>query len=133
MESTQGLQAKVNPTESDILTRFPSLSRLSRVIAYCRRPLLNHRLRKNNRASKTGFLTTLVLSEARGVAIRLAQLSAFSKEIELCRAGKHVPKRLPRESKHPAILPKNSVLSRLFVRHSHCLSLHGGPTLTQSR
>ena len=77
----------------------------------------------------------------------------------LCRAGKHLPKRyplsklnpfvdksdgilrvggrlvhssLPRESKHPAILPKNSVLSRLFMRHSHCLSLHGGPTLTQS-
>ena len=104
-------------------------------------------------------MTTDELSSARIVVIRLAQAGAFAEEIKLLRSGRRLPKgnrlnnlnpfldkedgllrvggRLAHSSlsfdqKHPPILPQNSALSLLYVRHAHHQCLHGGPTMTSS-
>ena len=144
--------------ESELLSRFSSLSRLIRVLAFCRRPLLNTRRRKTGEELLPSFLTSMELADARLIAIRLSQASSFPDEIETLQAGRRVPKRsrlsklnpllcenkilrvggrlahsnLSFDRKHPPILAQRSALSLLFVRSAHSLCLHGGLTLTSS-
>ena len=155
-ESQRVLHTQTSTEEAEILTKFSSLSRLIRVVAFCRRPLLNLRRRKQKQESLPSFLTSLELSEARSIVIRLSQASSFASEIKMLKAGKRVPKRsrlsklnpflcqdnilrvggrlahsdLSFGRKYPPILDQHSALSSLFVRYAHRLCLHGGPTLT---
>ncbi|XP_043487121.1 uncharacterized protein LOC122514393 [Polistes fuscatus] len=88
--------------EPEILTRFSSLTKL-----------LSKRLPKGN---------------------HLAKLNPFlNKDDGLLRVGGRLASSyLTFDRKHPPILPQNSYLSRLFVRHAHHQCLHGGPTLNSS-
>ncbi|XP_046145647.1 uncharacterized protein LOC123988932 [Osmia bicornis bicornis] len=151
------LHVNVTPSDPEIFLRFSSLTRLTRVVAYCLRPLVGLRRRKGNFSKLPEFLTASELSEARIVLIKLAQAHAFDSEIKLLQMGKSLPKRNPllslnpfldktdgvlrvggrlansilsRDRKHPPILPRRSPLSRLFVRYAHHSCLHGGLTLT---
>ncbi|XP_043463826.1 uncharacterized protein LOC122499504, partial [Leptopilina heterotoma] len=159
-ESVRINHVRPRSKESEILTRFSSLTKLLRVVARCRRPLVRLRKKKESAESSLfSFLTTSELSAARTVVIRMAQASAFEVEIGLLSAGKRLPKgnrlsslnpflckedgllrvggrlahsALSFDQKHPPILPQDSALSLLFVRHAHLQCLHGGPTLTSS-
>ncbi|XP_046143144.1 uncharacterized protein LOC123988150 [Osmia bicornis bicornis] len=153
----QVLLVKATPSDPEILTKFSSLTRLIRVVAYCLRPLVGLRRRKGNLPALPEFLTASELSGARIALIRLAQTHAFDAEIKLLQMGKSLAKRNPllsldpfldksdgilrvggrlgnsvlsHDRKHPPILPRRSPLSRLFVRYAHRACLHGGPTLT---
>ncbi|XP_023248350.1 uncharacterized protein LOC111644041 [Copidosoma floridanum] len=157
-ESRRVAHVRQLPSESDLLTRFSSLTRLIRVVAYCRRPMLILRGRKKKMEPFPPFLTASELADSRKSVIKLSQDSSFAGELKLLREGKSLPKRgrlsklnpfldrdgilrvggrlehstLSFESKHPSILAQNSNLSLLFTRYAHQHCLHGGPTLTSS-
>ncbi|XP_011883845.1 PREDICTED: uncharacterized protein LOC105570993, partial [Vollenhovia emeryi] len=144
--------------EPEMLGRFSSFTRLVRVIAYCRRPLVIARRKKGGADPLPPFLSTEELSEARIVVFRLAQSVAFESEIEALQRGERLRKRnplnklspflckdgllrvggrlshseLPAQRKNPPILPHKSALSLLLAQHAHRTCLHGGPTLTAS-
>ena len=152
--------ARQSYDESEIVTRFSSLTGLLRFVALCRRLLVRlHAKRKLTVGEQLPFLTSVELSEARASVIRLTQASAFALEIRLLSSGKRLPKgnrlsslnpflgnedgllrvgghlahsTLSFDQKHPPILPQHSALSLLFVRHAHHQCLHGGPTLKSS-
>ncbi|XP_046478626.1 uncharacterized protein [Neodiprion pinetum] len=154
----QTLHVRIRPDEPPILTQFSSLTRLIRVVAFCRRPLLNLRRRRDGSEPLPSFLSSVELAESLLVVIRLSQATSFAPEIELLKSGKGLPNssgikklnpfldkvdvvrvggRLSQASltfdhKHPPILARRSVLSALFVQFAHRLCLHGGPTLTTS-
>ncbi|XP_046391251.1 uncharacterized protein LOC124159470 [Ischnura elegans] len=139
--------------ENAILKRFSSITRLTRVMAYCLRFIARC---QRSRIPNTNFLSTSELAAARCKVLQLAQSFAFSEELKLLRAGKPLPRRNPLRglkpfldengilrvggrlknstlsfsAKHPSILPKRSHLSQLLVQFAHLSSLHGGPTLT---
>ena len=157
-EIQRTLHAQERPMESEILTRILSLSRLIRVVAFCRRPLFNLYRRKKGQELLRPFLTAFELAKARCIVIRLSRSSSFGVEIETLRARKRLPKhsRLSKlnpflsndnifrvggrlshstislDRKHPPILSQDAALSLLFVRSAHIMCLHGGPTLTSS-
>ena len=134
------------------------MSRLIRVVAFCRRPLLNLHIRKKGQELLPSFLTSSEISEARCIVTRLSQSGSFGTEIASLKAGKRLSNRsrlsklnpflckhnilrvgsrlshsnLSFDRKHPPILAHDSILSTLFVRSAHALCLHGGPTLTSS-
>ncbi|XP_066589184.1 uncharacterized protein [Prorops nasuta] len=139
--------------ENELLNRFSSLTRLTRVIAYCLRPLLKLRSKKLGIALLSPFLSTEELKTARLCIIRLSQATYFESEIELLSNKRPLPKKSPllklnpffdeqdriirvggrlihsslnHEAKHPPILSKKSNLSILFIRCAHQTSLHGG-------
>ncbi|XP_066600003.1 uncharacterized protein [Prorops nasuta] len=148
--------ATLRVEEEPILTRFSSLSKLSRVIAYCLRFLANCKRKKFGQHPTSKFLTTRELEQARMSIIRLAQSSAYAEELTLLKEGRPLLRRnplnrlhpfvddngilrvggrltnssLPFPAKHPPILPKRSALSQLFIQHAHRIAIHGGPTQT---
>ncbi|XP_036320521.1 uncharacterized protein LOC118735037, partial [Rhagoletis pomonella] len=63
----------------------------------------------------------------------LSRLTAFIDEEAILRVGGRLhSSQLDPESKHPAILPKNSPFTTLVIRHAHLKTLHGGVQLTLS-
>ena len=69
--------------EPKILTLFSCLTRLIRVVAYCRRPHVRLRNRKYRKSATASFLTTSKLSDARIAVLRSAQAKHFPLEIAL--------------------------------------------------
>ncbi|XP_058802015.1 uncharacterized protein LOC131670431 [Phymastichus coffea] len=157
-ETVQILHTKSRNDEPEMLSRYSTLTRLTRVTAWCLRPFLQYTRRKAQEGLYTPFLSTAELDNARQAILKLAQSHVFACEIELLRDGKGLPRRhalhslrpfldsdgvlrvggrlsnapLPSHVRNPPILPRQSALSRLFVAHAHCKALHGGPTLTTS-
>ncbi|XP_066585528.1 uncharacterized protein [Prorops nasuta] len=143
-------------SENTLLTKYSSLSKLVRIVAYCRRFLANCKCSKINQMRQFGYLTCQELEQARITVIRLAQTAAFQDELICLKTKRSISKRsvlyklspfldeqgvirvggrlthsaLPFPAKHPPILPKTSNLSQLFIQYAHRLALHAGPTLT---
>ncbi|XP_066590622.1 uncharacterized protein [Prorops nasuta] len=139
-----------------LLDRFSSLMKLFRVAAYCLRFIVNCRNKKKGLPSIHGFLSSQELQSSRICLIRLAQSSAFPDDLIRLKNKQLLPRKsvlqklrpfldeygiirvggrlthssLPFPVKHPAILPKRSHLSQLFIKQAHVLALHGGPALT---
>lgn len=133
-----------------IFERFSSLSKLSRVIAYCLR-FKSNLLNANNH--KSGTLTVSEQDEALKRLIALMQEQEFSDDIksltqnrELPRNSKLLPLRpfldqdgiirvggrlensdLPYTQKHAIVLPAKHRLTRLIIRDEHYRLLHAGP------
>lgn len=142
----------------NIWERFSSLTRMTRVIAYCKR-FLNMKKPKTERYNKD-FLTSDELTEALNVCIRQCQIEAFEQEYKLLeKEVKHMPREshlktlnpfldnrkimrvggrlensshLSYDRKHPIILPKIATLSRLIVADAHLKTFHGSPQLMQN-
>ncbi|XP_058797106.1 uncharacterized protein LOC131667606 [Phymastichus coffea] len=153
---TQRGLTKIEPV---LLSRYFSLRRLLRITAWMLRPILQRR-RSNAGQGFYAKLRLCVeeLDNARAVLIKLTQAHAYAGEITLLRAHKPLPKHnslckltpfldydgilrvggrlsnanLPCHVQHPPILPRDSAISRLYVRDAHERALHGGPTLTTS-
>ncbi|XP_076660198.1 uncharacterized protein LOC143363511 [Halictus rubicundus] len=140
---------RLESPSGSLIERFSNLSRLLRVLAWCRRWIPG---RKNGES-------TLTASEVRAcqlTLLRLKQASHFEEDIRALRKSQPVPakSRLARLSpfldadgvlrvggrlqvsnlaydrKHPAILPDDSPLARLWVDAAHKRCLHGGNHLT---
>ncbi|XP_070525097.1 uncharacterized protein [Cardiocondyla obscurior] len=142
--------------EDEIITRFSSLLRATRVIAYCFR--FFDKCHRNKRKNFPNFLSVSELVRSRKALIKCTQRSVFFQDIETLRVKNNVSKRsqlkklnpyldkegilrvkgrlrhsvLQFNTKFPPILPKHSNLSSMYVYFAHQECWHGGVTLTLS-
>ncbi|XP_051167791.1 uncharacterized protein LOC127285698 [Leptopilina boulardi] len=149
------VEAEVN---NEILSRFSSLQRLIRVVAFCLRVFQNFRPKGSGNSFKDTALSSTEIESARSTVLAIAQRKTFSEEIDSLKNGRNIPKHsklrnlnpfldkagilrvggrlkhssLVFSSKHPLILPKDSPLTPLYVNLAHKVSCHGGPKLTLS-
>ncbi|XP_017796984.1 PREDICTED: uncharacterized protein LOC108578211 [Habropoda laboriosa] len=132
----------------ELLYRYSNLTKLRRIIAYCLRFRKGHR--------REGPLTAEELQNANERIMKLVQAGAFDKEIRDLQKGTplHPKSRLlslhpflddqgilrvggrlqnaaiPYEQKHPILLPKNSHITDLILRHAHLEGHHAGINTT---
>ncbi|XP_047019136.1 uncharacterized protein LOC124629667 [Helicoverpa zea] len=133
--------------------RFSKLSRMIRVIAYCRR-FLN--LRKNGVLDRVkGSLSTQELENATEICIKRCQEEEFANELEKLKSNKVGRKnsklnslnifldpkgiirvggrlemsQLNYERAHPILIPRESFLTKLLITDAHEKTMHGGPQL----
>ncbi|XP_066585473.1 uncharacterized protein [Prorops nasuta] len=79
--------------EDPIVTRFSTITKLTRVVAYCLRFVYNFRNSKVRQARNLGYLTSKELERARIAILRLAQSSAFKDELVALKANRPLTKR----------------------------------------
>ncbi|XP_029154848.1 uncharacterized protein LOC114929767 [Nylanderia fulva] len=138
--------------EPDLLLRFPTLQRLLRVTAWCRRWL--------NPARRDVILGRTLHPDELDVALfrwlRVVQALHFPTDVAAASAGRTSPPRshlarlspvlddqgvlrvggrlkhaqLPLDERHPMIIPAASWLTRLVIDSCHRRTLHGGVQLT---
>lgn len=133
----------------DLLERFSSLSKLLRVVAYCRR-FLNRDTRSKH------YLQKKEIHEALECCIKIVQKKEFSTEYKQLYDKSDLPLKnstlkslcpylddkgimkvqgridkapLDELIKHPIILPKKSHFTLLLIADAHSRTLHGGPQL----
>lgn len=140
--------------EDPMWTKYSTLQKLVRVIAYCRRVLRWRKLRDDSRRYEA-YLTKEEIEEATKVCIRQVQKQRFKEEIDDVRKTGTVKARSKLKSlcplidsdgilrvsgriqnasvdegtKHPIILPQTNHFTNLVISESHKKTLHGGPTL----
>ena len=141
-------------TKKDVidLSRFNSLYKVLRILAYARRFI--NKLKKNV-VVLPSYITAPELTESIIILIRQEQMKRYSEEIRtleiaqqvkpksqicklypfldngiLCVGGRLVHAKLPEESKFQRLIPQDSHLARLIVLNSHQLTLHGGTSQT---
>lgn len=127
--------------EDHLWTKFSSLQRLVRVVAFCRR-FLKIKENKSLDVKFEPYLTSAEIAESMDVCIRQCQKRAFKdlKQLKsLCpivddkgimRVGGRIQNaELPECTKHPIILPHKSHFTYLVIDEAHKRTLHGGPTL----
>ena len=102
-DTLQALHVQEQDPEPELLSRFSTLSRLIRIVAYCRRPLMNLRRQRAGELPSWSFLTSSEISGARSAVIRLVQGSAFHAEIVLLTTGQALPKRHPLRKLNPFV------------------------------
>ncbi|XP_045541437.1 uncharacterized protein LOC123722922 [Papilio machaon] len=132
--------------ESSILTKYSSLMRLTRVVAYCRRFLS---------PKSTGTLKAKELGQALKTCIKMCQRHYFQEEMNNLKKHGKVNKKsrftslnpfldsedilrvggrlqmaaLENDMKHPILIPHGSHLTSLLIDDAHQKTLHGGPQL----
>ncbi|XP_055714803.1 uncharacterized protein LOC129808922, partial [Phlebotomus papatasi] len=143
---------------SELIGRVSSLPKLVRIVAYCRRFILNTYRTYKKQKTMSGCLSPGELSQARITIVRhvqkesfpedyqnlsknnvvsrqskLRNLNPFLDETGLIRVGgriRHADVRY--DYKHPAILPPHHHITRLLALESHHSTLHGGAQMTLS-
>ena len=145
--------------EHNLIQDFSSLNRLIRIAAICKRWLKKVRPSYAD-SSKTRWLSSSELKEAKIGLIRFDQKTHFSKEIELLENGRKINSKsvlillnpildknnllrvggrlsncnfITYDEKHPILLSKNSHLAKLVINDAHEKTLHGGPQLVMSQ
>lgn len=140
-------------SENSIISKFSSLRKLTRVVAYCKRFL---KFKNKNYTTKFDkFLTHSEIQGALLTCIKLCQGEHFGAEIDslnirgelikkgvltslnpyldqeqILRVGGRLHRaNLHEDSKHPIILPRSSHLTHLLIANAHESTLHGGPQL----
>ncbi|XP_076298031.1 uncharacterized protein LOC143217532 [Lasioglossum baleicum] len=134
-----------------LIERFSNLTRLLRVLAWCRR------WRPGQRKTES-ILTASEIQACKLTLLQLEQAAHFMEDIRALRKNQPVPSKsrlaklspfldpegvlrvggrlqvtnLTYDRKHPAILPDDSALARLWVDAAHKRCLHGGTQLTLS-
>ena len=142
------------PAIWDLISKFSSLNKLLRITAICQRVV--SRLRKTPGSSLSNPLTPGDLEIAASYWIKVTQRAYFVSELKTINSGNKLGKAhpltrltayidgngilrvggrlkfasLPSDSKHQAILPRESVLTKLIIRQFHLRTLHGGTQLT---
>lgn len=149
----EAIKVHFSSTENSFWDRFSSLTKLVRVVAYCRRMWIK---RQKDNSEVRGFLTAQELKDALDVCIRKCQAESFEEEMEklskdgnlvnlkgplkylnpfidgnnTLRVGGRLQKsKLSESRKHPILIPKKSILTNLIVSDAHYKTLHGGPQL----
>jgi len=128
----------------DLLSRFSSFTRLTRLTAYCLRWLHGTKLARGSLLSKTkldnssrcwlnivqkcDFSEELCSQQRRSDVAAIPALGTFLLADGLIRVGgRLVLSFMDYAEKHPVVLARDSHLSLLLVREAHALALHGGP------
>ena len=144
----------VSDARSDWLDKFSSLTRSIRVTAwnirFCQRtrrirtsmgPLSREELDNaitplviiTQYNSFSNLLSTLQNKDAKVLPRSLAQLSPFVDACGIIRVGGRIcQSNAPETMHHPILLPKESALTTLIIRHFHLTYLHAGSQLTAS-
>lgn len=144
----QSIKVHIGTVDETILEKYSSLTKLVRVVAYCRRLII----KRDVSSTKGRYLNTQELDEALRTCIKLCQAASFTQEIKeiqiqgqvrtkhsrllsltpfldetgVLRSRGRISKSQETESaKHPIILPYQSALSRLIVDEAHRKTLHG--------
>lgn len=146
------LQVTTEYYENDILNRFSNLSRMLRVLAYCKRFI--NGCRKNITQYK--YLTVQEMDTVLIHVVRCAQNMDFKNEIKTMQKSQQIEKsskicnlnpfldkngilrvggRLQNSSlsytqKHPMVLSNNNHLTNLIISDAHQKTLHGGVQAT---
>lgn len=140
------LVSLINQTD-EILTRYSSIQKLRRIVAYCLRFRTNHRI--------PGPLSIEELHEANKRIIQLLQAITFANDIHELKTGKISNKSrlrplcpflddkgilrvggrlqnstIPFDQKHPILLPRGHHITKLIIRDSHIRNHHTGITAT---
>ena len=134
--------------------KYSSLTRLVRVVAYCKRFLQVTKVRKAN-LECTAYLSVSEIREALQICIRQSQqqwfhaefialknkvpldktsslykLNLFLDECEILRVGGRLRySQLSDDTKHPIVIPHDSSLAKLIVADAHEKTFHGGQQL----
>lgn len=137
--------------DQDIFCQFSNFYKLQRTVAYCLRFFKNINSLKKNKI--TGDLSVCELEQALICLINLAQAVVFEKEISALKLNKNISKNSKLNSlnpfldkddilrvggrlnkalisynqKHPIILDKGHILSKLIIESEHRRNLHLGP------
>jgi hypothetical protein len=134
-------------TDDDMWSKYSSLTKLLRVVAYCRRFL-------KNKKQKHTYLRKTELEEALAIMVKRCQQEAYGEDIEAIKKGRLRKKsqltsftpqmddlgiirvggrlhsaNIDYDQKHPMLLPKSAWLTQLVIKDAHCKTLHGGPPL----
>lgn len=156
VKSTQAFATKVEPSQSDVLTRlnrFSSWSKLLKVVARIKR--------LNSKGTHAGKPVSMEQHERAAESVmRLVQEEAFSQEMKTLQGGESLQSSSPLfrldpileggairvggrldksslslEVKHPLILPKEGHITKLILTHCHEKICHQGrnQTLTELR
>ncbi|XP_063909094.1 uncharacterized protein LOC135126846 [Zophobas morio] len=136
-----------------VLTKFSSLDKLQRIIAYCKR-IVHNCLNLNNKMQ--GLLSLSELDQANDAIIKMVQASEFYKEIsdlenkrEISKSsklrilmpfldkngiipvgGRLTNSRIPSEQRFPKLLPAKHHVTKLIILKIHQDQLHAGPCAT---
>lgn len=140
--------------EEFIWTRFSSLSRMLRVLSYCRR-ILNLKIPETERAKLTKFVTVEETNETLLCCVKEVQRREYESEIKQLKTRGCVPKksnlrtlcpfldekgtlrvqgRIAQsdacyDTKHPIIMPAKDHLTKLIIVDAHHQTMHGGPQI----
>ncbi|XP_058828189.1 uncharacterized protein LOC131688059 [Topomyia yanbarensis] len=152
----QVLALSAIPDINPLFSRFSSLQKLLRTVAYCIRFARNCRSRTSRITND--YLTVDELRSSKLALTRLVQQEQFLEDIKELRASRFVScksairllksyldedgilrvgGRLHNsgesyQTKHPSIIPKSHPFTKLIIEHYHRLSIHGGRRLTLS-
>lgn len=133
--------------EKPIWERFSTMSRMKRVLAYCRRML-----KQKETENKERYLKHDEMERVEEECIKYYQNLIYGKEVEELTKNGRVKKRSPlitlspfldekglirvggrlqnasltNNTKHPIIIPKNQHITKLLVSEAHTKTLHGG-------
>ncbi|XP_045767032.1 uncharacterized protein LOC123868524 [Maniola jurtina] len=157
-EEKVSLLIALSHTEEDLIwNKYSSLSRMLRIMSYCRR-FLNLKLSKDKRKTFSTVVTPKEMNETLNNCIKQVQAIAFNEEIKQLTSQGYVPKRsqlrklcpildqngilrvggriqksqVDYDVRHLIILPAKSHLSRLIIVDAHQRTMHGGPQLIMS-
>lgn len=148
-EKTIKTKTYVGTLEKSMFDKFSTLTRLLRVVAYCRRFITR---REPNQIGKGKHLNKWEMDEALSSCLKITQLSSFDSEIseirkhgqvsarskllsltpflddkDFLRVGGRLTQLKEEESfKHPVILPHDSPLTYLIIADAHKRTMHGG-------
>lgn len=140
----------------NLVHKYHDLTRLIRITALCKRFIL--RLQKKAANTKTEPITVQELYDAKFYWVKLTQQSAFKQEIKQLSRGEHLANSNPLVrltpfidsqgilrvggrlessnlsfgAKHPAILPRDTPLTKMIIDQAHRKTLHGGIQKTLS-
>lgn len=141
----------------ELLHRYSSITRLFRITAICRK-IVSCMRKLPNSIPLRHPLTPMEIEQSRRLWISKVQQMAFSHEIGILKKNEHLPKtnalvrltpyldeegllrvggrlnnaQIDADSKHPYILPRTSLLSKLIIDDAHKRMLHGGTQVTLS-
>lgn len=139
--------------EDPLWTRFSSLQKLVRVVAYCRR-VLKWKTTGDRKKRYEAYLTKEEIADAMKICIKKVQKQEFSEDIEEIRktgraktrgklkslcpiidddgimrvSGRLQHADLDENLKQPIIMPHNNHFTHLLIAEAHKTTLHGGPT-----
>lgn len=139
----------------DLLGRFSSLKRLTRVIAICRRVLRWKKPERKQTKILDYGVTVKEINESLLTCVKICQKNNFSEEIQSLRSSGMVKKKsklapfnpfldedqmlrvggrlhnalINEDTKHPILIPHKSHFTNLLIADAHERTLHGGPQL----
>ncbi|XP_054284768.1 uncharacterized protein LOC129001461 [Macrosteles quadrilineatus] len=144
-------------SEPELLSRYSDLNKLLRITSWCKRFI--NRLKGNHDTAYTPYLTPKELNDSLLFWTGFFQNQAFIEEFKLLKMNKPVHQSsklynfnpffdhdklirvggrlqnasIEYDTKHPFILPKDSLLSKLIINDAHIRTLHSGTTNTLSK